>query len=203
MFDRSFDGATNVTRAPERKPVTLKPDQLDTLKQESWDSGFSAGQKATGDVETQKLAAIFAQIDSRLAALAANAHAAHLEQEKLLRRAVIAVARKLLPDFTARNGVQEIDALLTETIGQMLREPRLVVRVHESQFDTINARINEISAQKAYPGKVVVLADDGIAPGDCLVEWADGGVERNTAATWQDIEKAVAPDQNPNQTAGE
>ena len=41
--------------------------------------------------------------------------------------------------------------------------------------------------------RIVVLADGGIAPGDCRVEWADGGMERNTAATLVDIEKVVAP----------
>ena len=49
--------------------------------------------------------------------------------------------------------------MLGDVIAEMVHEPRLVVRVHESQFDAVNARIHDITAQKAYAGKVVVLAD--------------------------------------------
>jgi flagellar assembly protein FliH len=143
------------------------------------------------------------KIENRMVHLIENVETFKKEQDNQLRLAILSVARKVLPDFMARNGIQEIEALLTDAIGNMLREPRLVVRVHESQFDAINVRIQDITAQKAYAGKVVLLADATFAPGDCLVEWADGGIERNADATFRDIEKAVAPDQTQNQTAGE
>jgi flagellar assembly protein FliH len=75
----------------------------------------------------------------------------------------------------------------------MVHEPRLVVRVNEAQFDVLNDKISALAGQKAYAGKVVVLADAEIAAGDCRIEWADGGMERNTATMMQKIEKAVAP----------
>jgi flagellar assembly protein FliH len=75
----------------------------------------------------------------------------------------------------------------------MAREPRLVVRVHEDQFDAVNERVQEIATQRAYAGKVIVLADPDTVPGDCRVEWADGGIERNTAAVWSAVEQTVHP----------
>ncbi len=46
MFNKSFDmGSAAPTRAAERKPVTLNPDQFDALKKESYDAGVAAGQK--------------------------------------------------------------------------------------------------------------------------------------------------------------
>jgi flagellar assembly protein FliH len=178
--------------------VTLKPDQLDAVKKEAWDEGFAAGQKANADEQAHQLMGTLSQLDSRMVHLIENFQAVHKAQEAQLRNAILAIARKILPDFTSRHGTQEIDSLLTGAIGDMLHEPRLVVRIHESQFDTVNARIHEITVQKAYAGKVVVLADPGVKVGDCRIEWADGGIERNTEATWRDIENVVAPDQNPN-----
>ena len=40
--------------------------------------------------------------------------------------------------------------------------------------------------------RLVVLAEPEIAPGDCRIEWADGGIRRESAATEQAIEEAVA-----------
>ena len=67
------------------------------------------------------------------------------------------------------------------------------MRIHESQFDQVNARIQETVARKAYAGKVVMLADEAIMPGDCRIEWADGGIERNAETTWKDVEQVIVP----------
>ncbi len=37
-----------------------------------------------------------------------------------------------------------------------------------------------------------MLAEPDIAPGDCRIEWADGGVKRDRAATEAAIAEAVA-----------
>jgi flagellar assembly protein FliH len=37
----------------------------------------------------------------------------------------------------------------------------------------------------------VVLAEPDIAPGDCRIEWADGGVNRNRASAEAAISEAV------------
>jgi flagellar assembly protein FliH len=202
LFEHSFDNAAGAARAPERKPVTLKPEQYDALKKESYDLGFAAGQKTGFDEQAERLAATLAEVGQTIEAMIGNMQALQKQSEQGMRRMALAIARKLLPDFTARNGIQEIEAMLNHVMDEMAHEPRLVVRVHESQFDAISNKIGELSAQKAYTGKVVVLADAEIAAGDCRIEWADGGMERNTQATWGEIEKVVAPQDgaNPNQT---
>ncbi len=109
----------------------------------------------------------------------------------------LSIVRKMMPDLAATTGMQEIEAMLSAAIAEMLHEPRLVVRVNESEFDSVNTKVQDIATQKAYAGKVVVLADAQIAAGDCRVEWADGGMERNTATTWTDVEAVVAPRRRP------
>jgi flagellar assembly protein FliH len=201
MFDRSFDGAAGTNAAERRGPVTLKPEQLDAVKKDAYDMGVAAGKKAALDEQEQFVRATLAQIEAKTGALIQNLGEVHKEQDNQLRQTVMAIARKLLPDLTERNGVQEIQSMLNDVIAEMVHEPRLVVRIHESEFDIINAKINEITVQKAYPGKVVVLADADIARGDCRVEWADGGIERNIESTWQAIEKTIAPETTTNETA--
>jgi len=193
MFDRSFDDASIIHRAQERKPVMMKPEQVDALKQESHDEGFAAGKIAGRDEQTAQLAAVLLNVENNIAVLIDSLASLSREQNAQTRQLVLSIAKKILPDFTARNGLQEIEALLGDTIREMAREPRLVVRVHETQFDAVNERVQAIATQRAYSGKVIVLADAEIANGDCRVEWADGGVERNTQSTWNAVEQTVLP----------
>ncbi len=194
MFDRSFDGGASAA-APERArtPVTLKPEQLDALKKEAYDLGVIAGKKAGGEESDKALRTTLSYIDKKIDALMQNFQNLQQEQDVLLREAIMAIARKLLPDYTARHGLQEIQVMLTEAIAEMVHEPRMVVRINESEFDAVNTKIHEITVQKAYAGKVVVLADETIALGDCRIEWADGGIERNVQTTWKNVEDTVAP----------
>ena len=195
MFDRSFDGATNVHRSSApRAPVTLRPEQLDALKKEAYDQGFAAGKVAGVEEHAHLIKTTLGQVDQKISHLMENFQAAHKKQDEHLRQAILSIARKLLPEMAAQNGLQEIQAMLSDAIAEMVHEPRLVVRVHESQFDAINEKINDIAAQKAYAGKVVVLADPETAVGDCRIEWADGGMERNVEETWRQIEQTVAPE---------
>lgn len=194
MFDRSFDGATSANKAERpRGPVTLKPEQLDALKQEAFEQGFASGKSTGIDQHIQQQTSLLEHIDAKLSNLVMNLSGLQKEQDEQLRQTILVVAKKLLPSYIERNGIEEVSAMLAEVIAEMVHEPRLVVRVHDSEFDIINTKIHEITVQKAYAGKVVVLADVEIARGDCRVEWADGGIERNVKATWQNIEQVLTP----------
>jgi len=195
MFDCSFDGATAANRpAPERKPVTLKPEQYDALKQESYDSGFAAGCQVTQDQHQKWITKTLHGLDKNITAVFADIQSFYQEQDSRIRQITLTIAKKVLADFTARHGLEEIQKVLSDALTEMVHEPRLVVRVHQDQFDAINTYISDMAVKKAYSGKVVVLADSDIPLGDCRVEWADGGLERNTQAVWNGVEKIIIPD---------
>ena len=62
-----------------------------------------------------------------------------------------------------------------------------MIRLHESLVDTFRARIDQLADQAGFSGKVVVVTDARVGESDAKVEWADGGVERNTQLVWQEI----------------
>ncbi len=193
MFDLSFDANAVVSHAPERKPVLMKPDQIDAMKKESFDEGFAAGKKEGLDAQAAALNALLDKIDASMAALVQNLGDLTAEQQAQTRVLALSIAKKIVPYFAERQGMAEIEAVVDDALRDMEREPRLVVRVEEGQFDALNEKIQAIATRRAFCGKVVVIADNGVASGDCRVEWADGGVARDTQATWNTIEKAVHP----------
>ena len=49
-------------------------------------------------------------------------------------------------------------------------------------------RLDDIARNRGFDGRLVVMGESDIAPGDCRIEWADGGLVRERAA----IEAAIA-----------
>jgi flagellar assembly protein FliH len=196
MFDKSFD-QMGQARPQERPSVTLRPEQLDQIKKECFDSGFAAGQKANGEEQALRQASTLTRVEEQLTRVVQNMQLLHTQHDKQLRSIILAVIRKVLPSFMAKQGLDEIQTMIADIMGEMGHEPRLVVRVNEAQFDAISTKVNDIATQKAYPGKVVVLADAEIASGDCRIEWADGGIERKASETVKTVETIVAPEGVP------
>ena len=59
-----------------------------------------------------------------------------------------------------------------------------MLRVNDALFDALQRRLAAIAQANGYAGKIVLLADDALAPGDGRIEWADGGAERDTRRLW-------------------
>jgi flagellar assembly protein FliH len=53
-------------------------------------------------------------------------------------------------------------------------------------------KIDEIARGHGFAGRLVVLGEPNIAAGDCRIEWADGGVNRDAGAADRVIGEAVA-----------
>ncbi|MGB7034929.1 MAG: FliH/SctL family protein [Xanthobacteraceae bacterium] len=95
----------------------------------------------------------------------------------------VAVARKLAPALIAREPFAEISALAGDCFRQLVAAPHIAVRVNDALYAVAKEKLDDIARAKSFEGRLVVLAEPDIALGDCRIEWADGGVNRdNTAA---------------------
>ena len=115
---------------------------------------------------------------------------ARLEAESV--EVAVAVARKLAPELIAAEPLGEITALAASCFRQLIVAPHIVVRVAEQIYDIAQPRLEQIAQLHGFPGRLVVLAEPGMALGDCRIEWADGGLARDRAATETAIGEAVS-----------
>ena len=67
-----------------------------------------------------------------------------------------------------------------------------MVRVNNTLHETARTQLEEIARTRGFEGRLVVIAEPEIAIGDCKIEWADGGVVRDMAATEEAIGTAIA-----------
>lgn len=204
MFSRSF--ADDLDMDPldpkQAKKPTYTQEQLDEAKRQSFDEGKAAGQKAMMDDQQKYLNVLLSGLDKKLGHMSDTMTQF---QQQLLTHAqgiALAIAKKILPAYTVRYGLDEIEAIVSQVLTDMAHEPRLVVRVGEAQFETVSGKMSALAEQKAYSGKVVVLCEESLGPTDCRIEWADGGIERDINTLWQCVDKLLAhtqtaPEQAP------
>jgi flagellar assembly protein FliH len=178
-----------------RKPKHYSEVELEMAKQAAFEAGRASGYE-TGRDETlasaEHLAALaIAAMQNALPRALAAAERARAEADAGAVTAMGAIARKLLPALAAANGVDEIEALARESIERLIEQPRFVTRVHPAAEQIVRARIEALAQTLGFAGRLVVLPDPAMPETDARIEWANGGVERNVADIWKEIEDAI------------
>lgn len=104
----------------------------------------------------------------------------------------VAVARKLAPALIEREPFTEISTLAGSCFRELVASPHIVVRVNNSLYAAAREKLDDIARALGFEGRLVVLGEPNIGVGDCRIEWADGGVNRDAAAADAAISEAVA-----------
>jgi flagellar assembly protein FliH len=190
MFDVDFGTA----RETEAEQTTSKQ-ALEMAVAEAEARGYRTGHaKALADasVETQRRnAAALERIGAALAAMAGGLSAIEQRLEAEAVEVAVAVATKLAPELIAREPFAEITALAADCFNHLVGAPHVVVRVNDALYADARERFEEIARMSGFDGRLVVLAEPDIGPGDCRIEWADGGLVRDRAGTEAAIAEAV------------
>jgi flagellar assembly protein FliH len=189
LFEDDFAGDTRASRhvAPAAHEAAVA-----AAREEGYRAGVAAGaQKAAADLAgrsaaaSERIAQGLAQLAQGLAGIEARLEAESVE-------VAVAVARKLAPELIAAEPFAEVAALAAGCFRQLVAAPHVVVRVDDATYETARARLTEIAHMQGFDGRLVVLAEPALKPGDCRIEWADGGLTRDRAATEAAITEAVA-----------
>jgi flagellar assembly protein FliH len=194
LFDVSFDSPVADSAPSPQKPVEprFSAAELEQARTKAFAEGQATAQAAARAAAEKTIADSLQRIVAQAGELLqAQEQAGQLATRTAIATA-IAVLRKLQPELTRRKGLVEIEGVLAQCLGTMREEPRMLVRVHDSLLDPLRERLDAVTAAAGYEGRVVLLADDGLAAGDCRVEWADGGIERDTGRLWREIDAALA-----------
>jgi flagellar assembly protein FliH len=156
--------------------------------------GFAAGETKAQNDAAERTAAALGLIADGLERLdrALTGIEARLETEAV--QVAVAVGAKLAPELIARQPFAEISALATECFVHLVKTPHVVLRIGADIYETAKDRLEEIARARGFEGRLVVLSDASMAPGDCRIEWADGGVARDQAATLATINDVVGRD---------
>jgi len=185
LFEDDFAGHG----APGKRMITPAAHEGALARAEA--EGYRKGMAAAEAKIEGRSAAACERIAQGIATMAQGLSAieARLEAESV--EVAVAVARKLAPELIAAEPLGEIAALASSCFHQLIAAPHVVVRIAEQVYETAHARLEQIAQLHGFEGRLVVLAEPGMGLGDCRIEWADGGLSRDRAATEAAINEAV------------
>ena len=188
LFDLDFGGSAE---AKPMIPLAEHQARLEEVEAAGYRNGTAVAEaQALSDsgrltaLALERLAAAFSSMDQALRAVETKLEAEAVE-------VAVAVGRKLAPALMAQEPLAEIAALASECFRQIVAAPHVVVRVNDTLYAATREKLEDIMHASGFQGRLVVLAEPDIAAGDCRIEWADGGIKRDRAATEAAITEAI------------
>ncbi len=189
-FDTFF--GTSDLQAEEAPVVpSFSEDELQQAKSDAFNEGLTQGRSETMESVEKRIAEAL----SRLAEKANDLDMVHKGELERIRgeAAELAheIASKLAPALTARMPMTETKVLLEECLSHLNETPHIVIRVADDMADAMRERADILAEERGFSGKIMIMSEPDMPPGDCRIEWADGGIERNSAALSEKISRAI------------
>jgi flagellar assembly protein FliH len=189
LFDTDFALADS----PRQRTVALAEHQaaLDAAEARGYRQGIAAGKADAVAEHEKRLIAAISKTAAGLEALVQGLKGVEARLESEAVEVALAVANKLATTLIEREPFAEVSALASECFRHLVSAPHVVVRIYDQLFEEAHTRLTQIAERNGFSGRLVVLADPDMAPGDCRIEWADGGATRDRAVIEAAIGEAV------------
>ncbi len=187
-FDLDLSGNQSQTRVMTENGVA-------NLRREAREEGYAEGYREGQNAETARAAAALAASAEKIATSASSVLQSVANCESRARTDGIAVARsiavKLASQLVSRMPEAELDALIEECLHSLDQTPHLVIRCQPDLVDKIKEITEAHMAAAGFNGRLVVLGDPEIGPGDGRLEWADGGLVRDMNKILAEIDRSI------------
>jgi len=188
VFDNYFD--TNDKGVTVARDFTVE--DLEQARREGFEEGKASGREEAQASINQQVADALANASRAFQALQQGMEGLKQEVEIDALRTVTMIVGKIVPYYAGKHGLKEVEALVHDCLAATYDEPRVVVRAHGSILGPLTDHLDQITTSSGFNGNVVALEDPSLSPGDCRVEWADGGAERDVERVWESIKTSLA-----------
>jgi flagellar assembly protein FliH len=189
LFDLDFGAGRSRHAEPMAK--SARELALEDAEARGHRAGQAAGRAEAAAESARRAASALERIGNAIEQLSRGLGAIEGRLEAEAVEVAASVATKLAPELIAREPFAEIAALAAECFRHLVGAPHVVVRINDALHAEAREQLDEIAHARGFSGRLVVLAEPDIAPGDCRIEWADGGVSRDRARTEAAIAEAV------------
>jgi flagellar assembly protein FliH len=189
LFDTDF-AAPDKTREKAATAAEIA-EKVAEAEARAYRAGYEAAQHEAKVESDRRAALALEEIGIAVRGIAQRFSGIETRMETEAVDVAVAVARKLCNELVQREPLAEIMALVGECFSHLVATPHLVVRINDQLYEAGRAQIERQAAQSGFEGRLVILAEPGIATGDCRIEWADGGVVLERAVIESKISELV------------
>jgi flagellar assembly protein FliH len=188
LFDLDFSNPSSRGDAATAADIARKIAEAEARGHRN---GVAAGLAQANAESARRSAVAMEQIVAAMGNVADRFNDVEARMESEAVEVAIAVARKLCATLMGREPVAEAMALVADCMQHLVSTPHLVVRVNDTLYESTKASVEQIAQRYGFEGRLVILAEPEIAHGDCRIEWADGGIVLDRAATEAKIAELV------------
>jgi len=188
-FDLDLAAVTRKTKLMEESDIELLISQA---KEAGYNEGYAEGIASIQSQTAQQIAAaaetVAGQSNAFLETLD-NAQQFHMVQASKL---ATSVGHKLAAQLVSLDPTAEIENLIKDCLSSIGASAHLVIRCGQDVSDAIKPIAENFARQSGYDGRLIIMGEPDIAPGDCRIEWSDGGIARNMDHLVEQVEKKIS-----------
>jgi flagellar assembly protein FliH len=188
LFDRDFDGRR---RSEEMLTMSQHLSAISDSEQRAFSAGHAEGRQEAMDQQPARIAATLEKLAVALSLEFARCEAREMAHEINAIELALELARKIAGRAIEHYPVTAIESAVQQCFAEARTAPHVAVRVHESLVEDVRTHLGTLASERGFAGKLIILGEPEIAPGDVRLEWADGGVVRERAAIEAAIEKTI------------
>jgi len=189
VADEPEDAA--VEEEPEEFIPTFSEEEMKEAREQGFSNGKEEALRDALELVENKLFESLQRIDQNMTEIFSIQATTNEELPRASASIAVAMARKIVPELASRNAIDEIGRVVETAIGRILTEPRVTITVNSGILEQLSERLADIRKGREQEGRVTIIGDDEMAVGDCLLEWDNGGTERNVQNLWQDVDSVV------------
>ena len=177
--------------AEEPPPPTFSEEELAATRAAGYAEGEAAGRQAAATATEARIAELTQSIAALVPGLAKDRDQAVSAVSHEAARLAHAMVRRMLPELARRYRIEEIEAVVIDSLNKALDQPRMIIRAPVDLAGHLGDRLETVARQHGFAGRVLVLSDKALGPSDVKVEWGDGGAERCVQRAWGELESTV------------
>jgi flagellar assembly protein FliH len=180
-FPDTSGGMVPLEKEPARILVTEHETLLATAAETARSQGFAQGKETADTQETARLARAMESVSMALEEVRRDLdHIQTMASEEAIRFA---------SDFALKLAGRLMDekplAIIQEVARQIFEDLRgqahVAIRVAPQLIDATKEKLGAIARERGFEGRLIVMGEPEIPPGDVRIEWADGGIVRDRA----------------------
>lgn len=192
-FDTYFGERPSTSdRIEEVEAPRITEAEVEAARRAAYAEGFAAGEREAAARRDDALVSAMSQLAESTGALLAALDTQLILTRKEAVMTAMETARKLAPALIATRPEAEIEAVLRNCLAHLNREPHILLRVSPSLVDRLKDTVDRMAMERGLSGRIILLGEPDMKEGDCVVEWADGGVARDRAAIENEITAVVS-----------
>ncbi|MCR6629276.1 MAG: FliH/SctL family protein [Magnetospirillum sp.] len=172
-------------------PPTFTEEEVAFARETAFEEGRQIGHMESQEQSERMTATALTALSDQMETVFRQQAEANEASSRAAVRVALAVLKKVLPAACETHAFEEVTRVVEEVVGHILDEPRIIVKVAEPLVEAVRERLEAVAQANGFEGRVVVQADARLKPGDCRVEWTDGGAERDQARLLEEIETTV------------